>query len=141
MHRNPQRKPSPANVGLSMDFVATNRSKSAMYVLTRILRDWAGAGVESPRGGRLSGGLDGQRPVSHELFCRFCHRGSSRQGGLLRNGVVSVGELLVYVRGEVARVSNGQQTPIMGRSNGGGEIIFLLKPEPTDVMTDASRHP
>jgi hypothetical protein len=60
------------------------------------------------------------------LFTHFLVKGLDGTADLTNDGVTSLSELLVYVRGEVARVSNGSQTPMMGRLAGSGEMVFLV---------------
>ena len=60
-------------------------------------------------------------------FTKFFVEGLKGKADLNSDGVVSLSELLVYVRSEVAQLSSGRQTPMMGRLEGAGEMMFEIK--------------
>lgn len=57
-------------------------------------------------------------------FTYYLEKGLSGEADYTQDGVVSLSELLVYVRYNVANRTNGRQTPMMGRLSGAGEMIF-----------------
>jgi hypothetical protein len=59
-------------------------------------------------------------------FTRFLAEGLAGKADYTKDGVVSLTELLLYVRYQVAQKTNGSQTPMIGRLDGTGEMIFQL---------------
>jgi hypothetical protein len=57
-------------------------------------------------------------------FTYFLADGLSGKADYTQDGVITLSELLVYVRYNVAARTNGAQTPMAGRLSGSGEIIF-----------------
>jgi uncharacterized caspase-like protein len=57
-------------------------------------------------------------------FTYYLAEGLSGKADYTQDGVVSLSELLVYVRYNVANRTNGRQTPMIGRLSGSGEMIF-----------------
>jgi len=57
-------------------------------------------------------------------FTYYLDEGLSGRADYTQDGVVSLSELLVYVRYNVANRTGGRQTPMVGRLNGAGEMIF-----------------
>ena len=60
-------------------------------------------------------------------FTRYLAEGLDGAADYTDDQVVSLTELLLYVRYEVARKTNGTQTPMIGRLEGSGEMIFQLQ--------------
>lgn len=60
------------------------------------------------------------------IFTYYLTKGLSGEADLIQDGVVSLSELLLYVRYQVAKFTDGEQTPMMGRLSGAGEMIFKL---------------
>ncbi len=57
-------------------------------------------------------------------FTRYLAEGLDGAADYTDDQVVSLTELLLYVRYEVARKTHGTQTPMIGRLDGSGEMIF-----------------
>lgn len=60
-------------------------------------------------------------------FTRYLAEGLNGAADYTDDKVVSLTELLLYVRYEVARKTNGAQTPMIGRLQGSGEMIFQMQ--------------
>ena len=59
-------------------------------------------------------------------FTYFLAEGLDGQADLTGDGVISISELLVYVRAKVATETKGAQTPSFGRLTGVGEMVFRV---------------
>jgi hypothetical protein len=59
-------------------------------------------------------------------FTHYLVQGLSGEADLIEDKVISISELLLYVRYQVAKGTDGAQTPMMGRVSGAGEMIFKL---------------
>ena len=59
-------------------------------------------------------------------FTYYLTEGLLGKADYTQDRVVSLSELLVYVRYNVATYTGGRQTPMVGRISGGGEMIFPL---------------
>jgi hypothetical protein len=58
-------------------------------------------------------------------FTYFLSEGLTGKAQILgNNGVITLTELSLYVQYEVARHTNSQQIPMLGRMRGDGEMLF-----------------
>ena len=57
-------------------------------------------------------------------FTHYLVKGLNGEADLIKDNVISISELLLYVRYQVAKETDGAQTPMMGRISGAGEMIF-----------------
>ena len=67
---------------------------------------------------------------SPSLFTHFLIKGLSGKADYTNDGVITLSELLIYVRYEVtkkASLRGASQTPMLGRIEGEGEMIFFNK--------------
>jgi len=69
--------------------------------------------------------MDVQRQIS--TFTRFLTEGLDGAADYTEDGIVTLTELLLYTRYNVAKKTNGGQTPMIGRIKGPGEIVFDLR--------------
>ena len=60
-------------------------------------------------------------------FTYFVTKGLTGEADYTKDKVISLTELLLYVRYNVATQSQGSQTPMIGRISGPGEMIFDLR--------------
>ena len=59
-------------------------------------------------------------------FTYFVTKGLNGAADYTSDGVISLSELLVYVRYNVALQTQSRQTPMMGRLYGTGEMVFTV---------------
>jgi len=59
-------------------------------------------------------------------FTRYLAEGLDGKADYTQDNVISLTELLLYVRYEVATKTKGAQTPMIGRLEGSGEMIFQI---------------
>lgn len=75
-----------------------------------------------------AGMVDQVAQMDHRLkmstFTHYLAKGLSGEADLFEDNVISISELLLYVRYQVAKETDGRQTPMMGRITGAGEMIF-----------------
>jgi len=75
-----------------------------------------------------AGMVDQVAQMDHRLkmstFTHYLAKGLSGEADLFKDNVISISELLLYVRYQVAKETDGRQTPMMGRITGAGEMIF-----------------
>jgi hypothetical protein len=64
------------------------------------------------------------------VFTKYLVEGLEGKADTFRDGVITVSELLTYVRWNVATESHSSQTPMLGRLSGSGEMLFTLPPSP-----------
>jgi len=57
-------------------------------------------------------------------FTKFLVKGIKGEADSNKDGVVTLLELMAFVRGSVAKETNGEQIPMMGRLSGDGEMVF-----------------
>jgi hypothetical protein len=81
----------------------------------------------------ITAGLEDQeaqmdRRLKMSTFTYFFVEGLSGKADYTNDNVITLTELLVYVRYEVAKQTGGVQTPMMGRISGAGEMVFDLRP-------------
>jgi hypothetical protein len=57
-------------------------------------------------------------------FTKFLVAGIEGAADSNKKGVVTLLDLMAYVRGKVAKDTGGSQIPMMGRISGSGEIMF-----------------
>ena len=69
--------------------------------------------------------MDVQRQIS--TFTRFLTEGLDGAADYTEDGIVTLTELLLYTRYNVAKKTKGGQTPMIGRIKGPGEIVFDLR--------------
>lgn len=62
------------------------------------------------------------------VFTKYLVKGLEGDANTYDDGVITLSELLTYVRWNVARETQAAQTPTMGRLRGSGEMIFPIKP-------------
>jgi uncharacterized caspase-like protein len=77
----------------------------------------------------LTAGLAGQdalmdQELGKSYFTHYLSLGLAGESDYTGDGVISVTELLLYVRAKVAERSKGKQTPMLGRISGPGEMMF-----------------
>jgi len=60
-------------------------------------------------------------------FTYYFIEGLSGKADYTNDTVISLTELLLFVRYQVAKKTQGEQTPMMGRISGPGEMIFFLR--------------
>lgn len=69
--------------------------------------------------------------MDHQLkmstFTHYLVKGLNGEADIIEDNVISISELLLYVRYQVAKQTDGSQTPMMGRISGAGEMIFKLQ--------------
>jgi caspase domain-containing protein len=63
-------------------------------------------------------------------FTYFVTKGLNGAADYTGDGVISLSELLVYVRYNVAAQTQSRQTPMMGRIHGAGEMVFTVPGHP-----------
>ncbi len=75
-----------------------------------------------------AGMADQKAQMDHQLgmstFTHYLAKGLAGEADIIEDGVISLSELLLYVRFQVAKWTDGEQTPMMGRLSGAGEMIF-----------------
>ena len=78
-----------------------------------------------------AGMADQEAQMDNELrmstFTHYVTEGLTGQADYTNDEVVSLTELLLFVRYNVATKTAGAQTPMMGRISGAGEMIFDLR--------------
>lgn len=79
------------------------------------------AGLENQRAQMVAG-------LQSSVFTFYLSEGLKGSADMTGDGVITASELLIYVRYNVAKYTNGMQTPMMGRISGSGEMVFI-KPE------------
>jgi Caspase domain len=62
------------------------------------------------------------------VFTKYLVEGLEGKADTYPDGVITVSELLTYVRWNVANETGSSQTPMLGRLSGSGEMIFQLTP-------------
>ena len=77
----------------------------------------------------ITAGLEDQpaqmiKNIHSSVFTYFLAKGLEGDADLLKDGVITITELLLYVRYNVAKYTNGLQIPMMGRISGSGEMVF-----------------
>lgn len=66
-------------------------------------------------------------PTKHmSLFTRYLVEGLGGSADIVQDGVITLSELMVWVRWQVAKASGGAQTPSFARVKGTGEMMFDL---------------
>lgn len=60
------------------------------------------------------------------LFTRYLIEGLNGQADIVQDGVITLSELMVWVRWHVAKDSGGAQTPSFARVKGTGEMMFSM---------------
>lgn len=79
----------------------------------------------------MTAGMSDQNARMYEnlqmsVFTHFLVKGLvSKQADYTKDGIVTLGELLIYVQYNVASYTNSAQVPMSGRISGNGEIIFF----------------
>ena len=79
----------------------------------------------------MTAGMENQlAQMPHNLrmstFTYYLHKGlTTAEADVMKDNVVTLSELLLYVQYNVAKETNGQQIPMLGRVSGAGEIIFF----------------
>ncbi|TVZ41909.1 putative peptidoglycan binding protein [Alteromonadaceae bacterium 2753L.S.0a.02] len=75
-----------------------------------------------------AGMADQKAQMDHQLamstFTYYLTKGLQGEADIIEDGVISLSELLLYVRFQVAKKTDGLQTPMIGRLSGEGEMIF-----------------
>ncbi len=136
------------------DLVARAMEKGAQHVLVTLDSCSSGMGVmgkltkavpattafveravgEAPGAHVMTAGLADQVAYIDETGTKqsfFTHhfiRGLNGEGDLNGDGVVTIAELAPFVRYEVAKATDSEQTPMMGRLAGAGEMMFAAPP-------------
>jgi len=62
------------------------------------------------------------------VFTKYLVEGLDGKADTYQDGVITVSELLTYVRWNVANETQSSQTPMLGRLSGSGEMLFELAP-------------
>jgi Caspase domain len=62
------------------------------------------------------------------VFTKYLVEGLDGKADTYQDGVITVSELLTYVRWNVANETQSSQTPMLGRLSGSGEMVFQLPP-------------
>jgi hypothetical protein len=62
------------------------------------------------------------------VFTKYLVDGLDGKADTYQDGVITVSELLTYVRWNVANETQSSQTPMLGRLSGSGEMVFQLPP-------------
>jgi len=57
-------------------------------------------------------------------FAHFLAKGLSGEGDLMRNGLMTLSQLFVYVQWEVAKQTDSKQIPMIGKITRDGEMLF-----------------
>jgi len=57
-------------------------------------------------------------------FTHYLAEGLNGKGDLMKNGVMTLTQLFVYLQWEVIKQTNAKQIPMMGRIAGDGEMLF-----------------
>ena len=99
--------------------------KSPQYSDARTISARKGAHVLTAGMAEQQAQMDTRLHMS--TFTHFLVEGLSGAADYTKDSVISVTELLLYVRYNVARQTEGEQTPMMGRLKGPGEMIFDLR--------------
>jgi hypothetical protein len=73
-------------------------------------------------------------------FTYYLAKGLSGEADLIDDGVISLTELMLYVRYQVAKKTDGQQTPMMGRLHGSGEMIFHSRSFVSEAKNVSKEH-
>ena len=71
-------------------------------------------------------GEQAQEKEGHGLFTRYFLRGLDGEADINNDGVVSGTELGSYLRPQVSNASQQAQTPLFGRLEGEGEVLFFV---------------
>lgn len=69
------------------------------------------------------------RSLKMSTFTYFLVDGLNGMADYTNDNMITLTELLVYIRYQVARKTGGTQTPMIGRISGTGEMIFEIKPQ------------
>ena len=79
----------------------------------------------------LTAGTEGELAIERDgqgLFTTYLIRALRGEADFDANGVVTAGEIGVFVRPQVSAASDNRQTPQFGTLEGAGEIVFPLSP-------------
>ena len=71
-------------------------------------------------------GEQAQEKEGHGLFTRYFLRAIDGEADINNDGVVTGTELGAYLRPQVSNASRNAQTPLFGRLEGEGEVLFFV---------------
>jgi hypothetical protein len=80
----------------------------------------------------FTAGLENQAALMVEnlkssVFTFYLSKGLEGEADIIKDGVITITELILFVRYNVAKYTKGVQIPMMGRLSGSGEMVFLGK--------------